>query len=205
MRSSTVVLVEVSSDLVLDAAMVGQLHDGAGAAARAWPSDHARVVEVTAGHRLAEDPRETAEVRRLAMAGKSTRVPAGLSADERLSPLLEAGTVAVVVHEVDVELVDGPVMHRVGDERTARTAAARMRCVHPLVVVADGAAVDGFHAGPSAPHLVTTLGPTMPLEVIRHACICQAQRPIIRLLLPRSTELQGAKTAVRIGEAFIVR
>ena len=43
----------------------------------------------------------------LAMAWKTPRSPAALAADPALQAALQVGAVAGVVHEVDVELVDG--------------------------------------------------------------------------------------------------
>merc|ERR1719382_972444 len=99
--------VVVSPDLVLDAAAVRHLHDGAGAATRCWPCDHAGVVKAPRRQRLAEDSWGAREVGRLPAAREASGMPPGPSAHLALKLPLEARAVAVVVHKVDVEL-----MHR---------------------------------------------------------------------------------------------
>ena len=65
------------------------------------------MAQATAGHGGAEDCREAALKDRLAMAGQAATPPAAFATDPLLQAALQVGAVARVVHEVDVELVDG--------------------------------------------------------------------------------------------------
>ena len=87
-------------------------------------------------------------------------MPPSFSTNLTLELPLEVAAIAGVVYEVDVERVHRAVPGRIDDEGTACTAAARMGCIHPLIVVAHVAGVDALQTSTAAPHLVPTLVPT---------------------------------------------
>lgn len=86
-------------------------------------------------------------------------MPPSFSADQTLKPVLEIAAIAGEVYEVDVECVHRSVPRRIDDEGTTCAAAARMSCVHPLVVVADIAGTDALQTSTAAPHLIAALMP----------------------------------------------
>mmetsp|Transcript_63463 Transcript_63463/g.177611 ORF Transcript_63463/g.177611 Transcript_63463/m.177611 type:complete len:258 (+) Transcript_63463:257-1030(+) len=147
---------------MLDAAAVGQLHNGAPSAARRRPSDHTCSLDAAPGHGHAEDPWEAGEERRLAAAWEASSVPPTSAADLLLQPPLEARAIAGVVREVDVELLHGTVPRRVHHEGAICPTTERSSNGHPSVVVAGVPGVDALHAGAHAPHLLPALSPTMP-------------------------------------------
>mmetsp|Transcript_51334 Transcript_51334/g.101372 ORF Transcript_51334/g.101372 Transcript_51334/m.101372 type:complete len:232 (-) Transcript_51334:29-724(-) len=110
-------------------------------------------------------------------------MPAGVVASHARELVLEAPCVATsVVEEVDVELVDGPVSCRVRHERAAPVGATCSGGIHPRVVVAHIAAVDVFHAGTAAPHLVAALIPAPALlEQLAHTACDIALHDALRL------------------------
>mmetsp|Transcript_38337 Transcript_38337/g.121853 ORF Transcript_38337/g.121853 Transcript_38337/m.121853 type:complete len:219 (+) Transcript_38337:490-1146(+) len=116
-------------------------------------------MQAASSHGLAEDPGEAREERRPPTAGEASSLPAGPAADLALERPLEVRAVAVVVHEVDVELVYRAVPGRVHDEGATCIATPRASSVHPCIVVANVAPADALHTGAAAPHLVAPLMP----------------------------------------------
>mmetsp|Transcript_29296 Transcript_29296/g.73544 ORF Transcript_29296/g.73544 Transcript_29296/m.73544 type:complete len:218 (+) Transcript_29296:47-700(+) len=157
----------VAPDLMLDAATIRQLNDGARSATGHRPCDHHCMSDAAPGQGFAEDAGRAIEEGRLAMAREAARMPASPATHPVLEPSLEACAVGVVVKEVDVEDLLRAVSLRVGHEGTAWTAATGASLVHPLVVVADVPQVDDLGAGTTAPHLVPALSPTVPPADLR--------------------------------------
>merc|ERR1719499_1672344 len=111
---------------MLDAATKGQLDDGAGAATRRGPRDHACRSDAACCHRLAEHPRETMEESCATTAREPTAAPRACRVAELAFQLsLETTAVAPYVHHVNVELVHSAVPTRIGDESTPCTSTPR--------------------------------------------------------------------------------
>merc|ERR1711920_547739 len=132
---------------MLNAAMVRQLNDGPTAATRHWPRDHARMADAAGAHRLAEDPRETAEEGRLTTTGEVTVLPrVRPCASRSLKSGLETPTIALEVNGVDMDHVHCAMPWRVDDERAARAATHRTCCIHASIVIAHIASIDALNA-----------------------------------------------------------
>ena len=145
---------------MLYAAAISQLDNRPLVTAGAGPSDHARVPHAASTHGNREDIRPTADKDSLAMTRQASTAPAAFATNPLLELVLEVGSITCVGDEVNVELVDAAVARWVYDQGTVAAAAARVSCVHAVVVVADIATVDIFDASATAPNLVPALGPT---------------------------------------------
>lgn len=155
--------VEVSADLVLDAAVVSQLDDGTRSPASAGPCNHAGMCEAASSHRHREHTGPATDEDGFAVAWQTSTVPSTTAADPLLQAMLQACAVSTaIVNEVNVELLDAAMVHWVHNQCAATAPTAPMRGVHAGIVVAHVAAIDIFDASATAPHLVATLGPSTP-------------------------------------------
>mmetsp|Transcript_60068 Transcript_60068/g.124299 ORF Transcript_60068/g.124299 Transcript_60068/m.124299 type:complete len:255 (-) Transcript_60068:32-796(-) len=145
---------------MLYAAAISQLDNCPLVTAGAGPSNHASMPHAAATHGHREDIRPTAHEDSLAMTRQASAAPSAFTTNSLLEPMLEVGSITCVRDEVDMELIDAAVARGVYDQGTVAATAARVSCVHAVVVVADIATVDVFDASATAPNLVSTLGPT---------------------------------------------
>ena len=144
---------------MLYAAAISQLDNCPLVTAGAGPSNHASMPHAAATHGHREDIRPTAHEDSLAMTRQASAAPSAFTTNSLLEPMLEVGSITCVRDEVDMELIDAAVARGVYDQGTVAATAARMSCVHAVVVVADIATVDVFDASATAPNFVSALGP----------------------------------------------
>eukprot|EP00441_Pelagodinium_beii_P041146 CAMPEP_0197636706 /NCGR_PEP_ID=MMETSP1338-20131121/12126_1 /TAXON_ID=43686 ORGANISM="Pelagodinium beii, Strain RCC1491" /NCGR_SAMPLE_ID=MMETSP1338 /ASSEMBLY_ACC=CAM_ASM_000754 /LENGTH=236 /DNA_ID=CAMNT_0043208981 /DNA_START=47 /DNA_END=755 /DNA_ORIENTATION=+ len=152
--------VEVPSDLMLNAAMVGELDDGATATTRRGPSDDACMADVTASHGFCEDARESREECSFSVAGKTSVVPiATAAADHLLQLLVKMLTVAGILKGVDVGNLLRAMVWRVHDERATCTATVGEGFPRAPIIEVNVFRVDAFNASPDPKPQPQTLSP----------------------------------------------
>jgi len=152
--------IEVTSDLMLNAAVVGEFNDGAAATTGGRPSNHACMADVTTGQGFGEDARESREERSFSMTRKTMAVPiTAAPADHLLQFLVKMLTVAGIPHRVDVGDLLRAMVWRVHNESATCTAAMAKGFPGAGIVEVNVCRGDAFNTSTSlrspAPNLVS--------------------------------------------------